>query len=507
MKFLKMKHFWLVSLLLCLTTASIAQNQFYPGKVWKDADGNPINAHGGCVVFYNGAYYLFGEDRTGQVSNGVSCYKSKNLYTWKKVGLALKTTGEKRKDYNDIAEGRTLERPKVIFNKKTGKWVLWAHWETGEGYAAARVCVAISDNIEGPYKLYRTFRPNSHDSRDQTLFKDFDGNAYHFCSTDMNTNMNVALLREDYLEPTSTETKILKGEKYEAPAIFRVGDIYYGLFSGCTGWDPNPGHSAYTFDILGNWTTGYNFAVDPKKLVTYRSQSAYVLKVEGRENAYIYIGDRWNPDNVGASEMVWLPISMRSGYPTVRWYDSWGLNIFDSMYRYKRAKEIVPGHVYVLLEKRSNRIVSKTRNGFTITNDNDSINLNLNFIPTGISDVYKLKDIKTGKYITSLFGSLRLTEHEDAVSQNWRLHIQPDGYYKIENEKSHKYLTVSGSSTFNGTNLYLAEKSTSVPQDFAIYFDSEKYEYKDANIFSQAYFKNNMRRMKEQEKLHSRKYN
>ena len=25
------------------------------------------------------------------------------------------------------------------------------------------------------------------------------------------------------------------------PAIFKVGDMYFGLFSGCTGWEPNPG--------------------------------------------------------------------------------------------------------------------------------------------------------------------------------------------------------------------------------------------------------------------------
>ena len=135
----------------------------------------------------------------------------------------------------------------------------------------------------GPYVLYKTFRPNKNESRDQTLFVDTDGKAYHFCSTDMNTNMNIALLRDDYLEPTPTETKILKGLKYEAPAIFKVGDMYFGLFSGCTGWEPNPGRSAYSTDILGNWTTGNNFAVDKLKQVTYNSQSCYVFKVEGKE--------------------------------------------------------------------------------------------------------------------------------------------------------------------------------------------------------------------------------
>ncbi|KAA6316141.1 hypothetical protein EZS27_033504, partial [termite gut metagenome] len=337
---------------ICLLFSSLSlfsQNKITPGALWNGSDGKNINAHGGCVLFHEGLYYWFGEDRTGMVSNGVSCYSSKDLYHWKRLGLALEVKGSPKEDYIDVSRGRILERPKVMYNEQTKKWVMWVHWETGNDYGAARVCVATGDNIEGPYQLYKTFRPNAHDSRDQTTFQDIDGKAYHFGSTDMNTNINVALLRDDYLEPTSTETKIMNGLRYEAPAIFRVGDIYFGLFSECTGWDPNPGKTGYTKNLLDKWTTGSNFAVDPQKQVTYSSQSAYVFKVEGKENAYIYMGDRWNSRNVGESHYVWLPISMRSGYPTVRWYESWDLDVFDEMYRYKRAKEIAGGNIYFLL--------------------------------------------------------------------------------------------------------------------------------------------------------------
>src|SRR5690606_25572754 len=154
--------------------------------------------------------------------------------------------------------------------------------------------------------------------------------------TDMNSNINVALLRDDYLEPSQKETKILVGKQYEAASVLRKGDMYFGLFSGCTGWDPNPGKSAYTYDLLGQWTESGNFAVDRKKELTYQSQSAHVFKVDGKEDAFVYFGDRWNSGNVGASNYVWLPISLRSGYPTVRWYDKWDLSVFDDMYRYKR---------------------------------------------------------------------------------------------------------------------------------------------------------------------------
>ena len=103
--------------------------QFHPGEVWNDTENAPINAHGGCVVFHNGTYHWFGEDRTKFESNGVSCYSSTDLYNWKRIGLALKTDGQPREDLNDISQGRLFERPKVIYNPKTQKWVMWSHWE------------------------------------------------------------------------------------------------------------------------------------------------------------------------------------------------------------------------------------------------------------------------------------------------------------------------------------------------------------------------------------------
>ncbi|KAA6308317.1 hypothetical protein EZS27_040000, partial [termite gut metagenome] len=128
----------------------------------------------------------------------------------------------------------------------------------------------------------------------------------------------------------------------------------------------------------------------------------------------------------------------------------------------------------------SNRIVSKPANGFTIADDAENINLGLEFITTNQSDVYKLKDTKTGNYVESLFGSLRLSGENSSESQLWQFILQIDGYYKIVNVKDKKYLSVSGSSTFNGTNIYLAELSTKIPQDFAVYFDSKKYSYEEA---------------------------
>ena len=50
--------------------------------------------------------------------------------------------------------------------------------------------------------------------------------------------------------------------------------------------------------------------------------------------------------------------------------------------------------------------------------------------------------------------------------------------------------------TFAGSNLYLTELSKKLMQDFAVYFDSNKYKYKEADVFSDAYKANNLKQMK-----------
>ena len=112
-----------------------------PGQTWNDTNGSAINAHGGCVIYHEGYYYWFGEHRNGSKSDGISCYRSKDLYSWTKLSRAVTPTGTKTDENRDIASGRTLERPKVIWNAATQKWVMWIHWENGSDYGQAKCAV------------------------------------------------------------------------------------------------------------------------------------------------------------------------------------------------------------------------------------------------------------------------------------------------------------------------------------------------------------------------------
>ena len=49
-----------------------------------------------------------------------------DLLTWKNEGLALRVISDTS---SLLQPGCVIERPKVIFNKKTGKFVMWFHHE------------------------------------------------------------------------------------------------------------------------------------------------------------------------------------------------------------------------------------------------------------------------------------------------------------------------------------------------------------------------------------------
>lgn len=67
----------------------------YPGQIWLDTEGKPIQAHGGSVFFETGTYYWYGENkektdgRNGIWHWGVRCYRSRDLYNWEDLGLII----------------------------------------------------------------------------------------------------------------------------------------------------------------------------------------------------------------------------------------------------------------------------------------------------------------------------------------------------------------------------------------------------------------------------------
>ena len=486
-----------------------AQNvTFRPGQIWNDTSGKAINVHAGYIVYEDGYYYWIGDSRTGNECNGVGCYRSKDLYNWTNRGLIIPLSGKISEDNWDLAKGRNLYRPKILYNELTKKWIIWAVWENME-VTITKSCRLVSDHMEGDYDLYEISCVNGILSRDYTLFKDdTDGRVYFIGAVNTNADILGVQLNDDYLDGTSNASIILDGVKYEAPAIFKMYDMYFGLFSGCTYWKPNRSRWAYSYNMLEGWSyervftdvtgSGIEFCVDDVKGTTYDSQSAFVFKVGGDDQKLVYVGDRWDENNLESSKQVWLPISMRSGYPTIHWYDEWDLSIFDNMYRFKRTKFIEDKRQYLLLDRNSNRFVSRSKSSFLLENDGNT-NLCFTFYATDDPYVYKLKDNKTGQYVESVFGTLRLSEENDKTTQLWTFLLQEDGTYKIKNNVGEYYLAISGSSTFVGSTIYLGREKDA--RCFGVYFDSKIYpEDEEAALFTKDYRQNNLVLIKEQEK-------
>jgi beta-xylosidase len=347
---------------------------FTPGEIWLDNKGVHINAHGGGILYRNGVYYWYGEHKTeGQGGNkanvGVRCYSSKDLYNWKDEGVVLNVMPEG--SGSDIEKGCILERPKVIYNAKTEKYVMWFHLEPkGVEYRGAKSGVAVAEKPTGPFTFVKSLRPDaghfpinySEDmknvpdrterlafnggsvpahpdslnfikrdfdggqmARDMTVFVDNDGKAYHIFASEENSTLHISLLTDDYLSHTGVYGRFFVGRFMEAPAMFKKDGKYYLIMSDCTGWAPNAGRSAVALSIFGPWTELGNPFVGNGAELSFRSQSTYVIPVEGKKDCFIYMGDRWNPDNAIDGRYIWLPIRFDNDRIIINWVDSWSI--------------------------------------------------------------------------------------------------------------------------------------------------------------------------------------
>jgi len=299
------------------------------GTVWTDTQGKPINAHGGGMLLHNGVYYWFGEIKKGNTwlvpnqpwedyrvpAGGISCYSSTNLKDWKNEGVALPSV--KGSTAHDLDTSKVIERPKVIYNKRTKKFVMWMHVDAND-YGYSQSGVAVSDKPQGPYSYLGSVKPNGQMSRDMTLYKDDDEKAYLIYSSESNRTMHVCLLANDYLSPTTTYIRITSAENREAPAVFKYRGQYYLITSGCTGWSPNPATYAVSSTLLGEWKQMGDPCEGNGAETTFQSQSTFILPVPGKPNTFIFMADRWNKTNLPESRYVWLPLNMTDGKPVIR---------------------------------------------------------------------------------------------------------------------------------------------------------------------------------------------
>lgn len=136
----------MLALLATTLPLTLASLQVIPGGTWTASNGAHLNAHGAGVIKVNNTFYLIGEDKSeGSAFLNVNCYSSTDLVQWTYIGALLS-----RGTSGDLGPSRIIERPKVIYNDKTGKYVMWMHVDSSN-YGDAKVGVATGDSVCGKY--------------------------------------------------------------------------------------------------------------------------------------------------------------------------------------------------------------------------------------------------------------------------------------------------------------------------------------------------------------------
>ncbi|MET9078566.1 RICIN domain-containing protein [Streptomyces sp. NPDC004232] len=316
----------LAALLLPATEAHAATVSFTTGAARTDQNGNTLQLHGLGIIKVGDTWYGFGEDKTGETSSDTSfqdiaCYTSTNLASWAYQGQALS-----RQSSGDLGPSRIVERPKVIYDKSTSTYVMYMHIDS-RNYSEAKVGVATSSTPCGPYTYRGSFRPLGQLSRDLGLFQDTDGTGY-LLSEDRNNGLRVDKLSADYLSVDSAVAVLGSSGSsgsVEAPAMIKKDGTYYVFGSRLTGWSLNDNIYATATSLGGPWSSFRNLAAPGTR--TYGSQTANVITVQGSSGTtYIYAGDRWNTSDLGASKLIWLPLTVRGTTVNLGQYPTWSLD-------------------------------------------------------------------------------------------------------------------------------------------------------------------------------------
>ena len=310
-----------------MTYSSFNNGTLTDHVAWLDTSGNLINAHDGGIIYVGGRYYWYGMAlRPDSVKNGgqktttgVVMYSSTDLYNWAYEGVILESSA----DPNDPLYGpMRFERPKIVYNDRTKRFVLWCHYvahpgDHGTTPGSGEAGVASCGTINGKYVFHGTNRPidNRGVVRDSTLYKDDDGSAYFIYDRDVFEKsdpdfgrvLHVVKLSDDYLSPTSTYYKIENADGREAPVVIKRNGFYFLITSGLTGWNFNRAKYFRATSLFGPYTDLGDPCVGERTDTTFNSQGTHAFAVEGKRDAFIVITERHNTARMTDSSFIFLP--------------------------------------------------------------------------------------------------------------------------------------------------------------------------------------------------------
>lgn len=276
----------------------VTYHSIRPGQVWLDTDGKPIQAHGFQICQIGGTFYWYGENKadallgTNRMFGGVRCYSSCDFYNWKDEGLILPPDTVNPLSPNHYTQ--KLERPHIIRNPRTGKYLLWAKSQAEDGYFA----IFQADRFQGPYTFVRNLQPEGFGVGDFDMYVDEQTGKGYVWFERPHWELICAELTDDFTDVTDVFSEHFVGQKppytREAPAHFYANGRHYLYTSGTTGYTSNPSEVAVFDDYHGD----YQILGDPHVGDTYassfNSQITGVVRIPG-QNLWVALADRWEP--------------------------------------------------------------------------------------------------------------------------------------------------------------------------------------------------------------------
>lgn len=344
----------------------------YPGKVWLDTSGNRIQAHGGSIMYIDGVYYWYGEnkEKTDGVNGiwhwGVKCYSSTDLYNWEDRGIIIPP--EPGDPTSSLHPESCMDRPHIIYNKKTKKYVCWMKIMNKDSFQTQTETVMVANHILGPYtKVKEGLQPLGMNAGDFDLAVAEDGKAYYYFER-VHSETICADLTEDYTDVTGYYSTHFprKHPPYvrEATAHFKRKGKHYLITSGTTGYLPNPSEVAVADTWHGPYKVLGNPHVGDESQTSFHSQISCIFKVEGKKDLYIACADRWLPQNMdkeypiyeemfnsiyseeekefdfsrmgeepvqntSIADYVWLPLRFDGDMVYIDWKDEWRIEDYE----------------------------------------------------------------------------------------------------------------------------------------------------------------------------------
>jgi hypothetical protein len=301
--------------------------------VWRDTDGNEIDAQGGCVVKFADTFHWFGAEFRPEPFTAVNHYTSTDLVTWVKKPAAIRP-GMPGIPFSD---GHWVGRPWVMWNPNTNRYVMVVEWGAGGGYRV-RYAFLTSNSLYGPwtYQSSKTILQLPDVNNDKWNLGDLgvyvEGNnawlLYTFDKPQTNYSQAILKLDADFMTPmppTPGNYVEFTGGTYragvqEAAAVFKRGSAYYYFTSVCASWNSSETRYRTATSMAGPWTNNAIVPTNPYEDSSYNTQHDFVLPVVGSNTTtYIYCGDRWsNKTGKGIGRYAWFPLTFdANGVPTM----------------------------------------------------------------------------------------------------------------------------------------------------------------------------------------------